>query len=494
VGLVVLLAVACAAVGVSTVLALEGFLVRRLDQQLTASGGRFAASLEHGERPDADNRGDTRGQSEGTFGARLLAGRTTRAAVVGERNDRQVLLSARDRRALAALPHDGKGHSLRLSALGEYRAVAVRGDDGDVLVTGLPLRPVEETVHRLELVEALVFSAALAATAATAALWVRASLRPLVRVAVKAGEVSRQPLATGEVAMPEPLPYADPGTEVGQVAAAFNHMLGHVGDALVSRHTSQEQLRHFAADASHELRTPVAAVRAHAELALRRPGPMPEDVRHALERIESEARRLSGLVEDLLLLARLDAGRPLAREEVDLTRLALDAVDDARAVSAGHRWVLDLPPEPVTVEGDGPRLHQVLANLLANARAHTPPGTRVTVLLSTAAGPAASGLPAGPATSTPPAASAYAELTVADDGPGIPAELLPDLFHRFTRADRSRSRAVGAEGGSGLGLAIVEAVVHAHRGTVEVTSRPGRTAFVVRLPCGDVRLPDQDTR
>ncbi|MEU0220777.1 HAMP domain-containing sensor histidine kinase [Streptomyces sp. NPDC006265] len=459
-GLVVLLAVACAVVGVATTVALESFLIGRIDQQLAMTGGRFAASLEHEDRPDADNAPDTRGQTEGTFGARLLSSRTTQAAVVQDDTDAAVHLSPADRHVLAALPPDGKGHSIHLSALdGRYRLAAVRGDDGDVLVTGLPLRPVEDTVHRLVAVEAAVFSAALVATAAAGAAWVRLSLRPLERVATKATEVTRLPLTTGEVAMPAPVPHSDTHTEVGRVATALNRMLGHVGDALARRHASEERLRHFAADASHELRTPIATVRAHTDLALRHPGPLPQEVRHSLERIAATSRRMSGLVDDLLLLARLDAGRPLAREPVDLTRLALDAVDDARALSADHLWQLELPEEPVVVEGDEHRLHQVLANLLSNARIHTPSGTRVTLSLTP-----------GPD---------HVGITVADDGPGIPEALQAEIFHRFTRADPGRSRRTG---GTGLGLAIVDAVTAAHHGTIHVTSSPGSTSFHLRLP------------
>ncbi|MDX3228902.1 sensor histidine kinase [Streptomyces sp. ME19-01-6] len=461
-GLVVLLAVASLAVGLTTVLALEGFLVRRVDQQLTAAGGRFPASLEHGERPDADNRPDTRGQSAYTFGARLKGGEATQAAVVRDNTDAHVPLTDADRRALAALPVDERGHDIRLSAVGAYRVVAVRGDDGDILITGLPLRPVEETVHRVELVEAVVFGSALAVTGVAGALWVRLSLRPLRRVTATAAGVARLPLASGEVAMPAPVPDTDPRTEVGQVGAALNRMLGHVGDALARRHAGEERLRQFAADASHELRTPVATVRGHAELALRHPGPVPPEVRHALERIQSESERMSTLVDDLLLLARLDAGRPLARKPVDLTRLVLDAAGDARAAGPGHRWTLELPEEPVTVTGDEHRLQQVVANLLANARTHTPPGTEVAVRLVARTG-----------------RTELTELTVTDDGPGIPEALLPEVFERFARADHSRSRTAG---NTGLGLAIVRAVVAAHGGTIEVASRPGRTVFRVVLP------------
>ncbi|MDI2124793.1 sensor histidine kinase [Yinghuangia seranimata] len=460
-GLVLLLAVACTAVGVTTALALERFLVHRLDQQLAATGGRFAASLEHEDPPDADNQTDTRGQADGTFGARLMAGRVTQSAVVRGRTHIDVPLTAAEERALARVPHDGRGHDVRLSALGRYRVAAVPGDDGDVLVSGLPLHPVEETVHRLEALETIVFAIALAATGVAGAFWVRLSLRPLRRVAATATRVAELPLASGQVAMPAPVPDADPDTEVGQVGAALNRMIGHVGDALARRHASEERLRRFAADASHELRTPVATVRAHAELALRHHEPLPGDVRHALERIQSESERMSLLVDDLLLLARLDAGRPLAREPVDLCRMAIDAASDARAAGPGHRWLLDLPEEPVTITGDPHRLRQVLANLLTNARTHTPSGTRVTVRVREHGD--------------------GAEVLVSDDGPGVPEDLQESVFERFTRAGQGRAR---SDGGTGLGLAIVDAVVASHRGTVTLTSRPGRTDFRILLPRG----------
>ena len=286
---------------------------------------------------------------------------------------------------------------------------------------------------------------------------VRISLRPLRRVAATASRVAELPLADGQARLSERVPDTNPRTEVGQVATAFNRMLGHVESALARRAASEARLRRFAADASHELRTPLAAIRGYAELARLHPGPVPDDVAHALARVESEAARMSVLVDELLLLARLDAGRPLASEPVDLTRLAIDATSDARVAGPAHRWVLELPDEPVLVRGDEHRLHQVIANLLSNARAHTPPGTTVTVQLA-APDPQ------------------HVELSVTDDGPGIPAALQPDLFDRFVRGNSARSR---ASGGTGLGLAIVDAVVAAHRGSVTLTSRPGRTRFVI---------------
>jgi two-component system OmpR family sensor kinase len=290
---------------------------------------------------------------------------------------------------------------------------------------------------------------------------IRRTLRPLDRVAATATRVSELELDRGEVDLAQRVPeaFTDVRTEVGQVGAALNRMLDHVGNALEARHASETQVRQFVADASHELRTPLAAIRGYAELSRRSRQPVPAEIGHVLNRVESEAKRMTLLVEDLLLLARLDAGRPLAHDPVDLTMLVVDAVSDAHAAGPGHHWQLDLPEEPVTVSGDGARLHQVLANLLANARTHTPEGTSVTVSVG--------------------ATGDAAVLKVTDEGPGIPAELQPHIFERFARGDSSRSRAAGS---TGLGLSIVSAVVSAHGGSVSVQSAPGRTIFTVLLP------------
>ncbi|WP_255945632.1 sensor histidine kinase [Streptomyces odontomachi] len=464
-GLVVLLAVSCATVGVAAVLELDGFLTGRLDQQLAQAGTDFPASLEHRDQPndhDGDEYADTRHQTPGTLGVRLVGGHVTNAAVVRSGSHLKVTLTRADRSALAGVPVNGRPHTVDLAAssLDDYRVAASPGRDGDVLITGLPLEPVESAVRHIEAVAAGVFGAALAITGVAGALWVRWSLRPLSRMTATARQVSGLPLASGEVALPPRAPESDPRSEVGQLTAAFNRMLGHVEDALTERHASQERLRSFSADASHELRTPVASVRGHAELALLHPGAVPYEVRHALERIEAESARMGTMVDELLLLARLDAGRPLARQPVDLTRLVLDAVADARAAGPGHRWILELPEEPVTVPGDGHRLHQLLANLLLNARLHTPDGTTVTVRLT--------------------ASGDTVHLAVLDDGPGIPEELLPSVFDRFTHGGGRRTPGTG--GGTGLGLSIVAAVAEAHGGTVTLDSRPGRTAFTVGLP------------
>lgn len=314
---------------------------------------------------------------------------------------------------------------------------------------------------RMVVAQAGVAGAGLVVAGATGALLVRRTLRPLRRVAATATRVSELPLDRGEVTLPVRVPGADTDTrtEVGQVGSALNRMLGHVAAALTARQASETRVRQFVADASHELRTPLAAIRGYAEVARRGRDRVPPDVAHALRRVESESTRMTGLVEDLLLLARLDSGRPLAVQPVDLSALVVDAVSDAHVAGPEHRWQLDLPEQQIGVPGDPARLHQVMANLLANARVHTPAGTTVTTSLAV----------------EPDAAV----LRVADDGPGIPEDLQPEVFERFARGDSSRSR---SHGSTGLGLAIVAAVVDAHHGVVSVQSRPGRTVFTVRLP------------
>jgi two-component system OmpR family sensor kinase len=292
---------------------------------------------------------------------------------------------------------------------------------------------------------------------------IRRQLAPLARVSAAAGDVAELELDRGEVHLPTSMVPVDPAgahTEVGQLSAALNRMVERIAGALSARQASETRVRQFVADASHELRTPLAAIRGYAELAQRQRGSVPDEVAHAMGRVESEARRMTQLVEDMLLLARLDDGRPLECEPVDLTRLAVDAVSDAHIAGADHTWSLDLPDEPVVVVGDDARLHQVLANLLANSRIHTPPGTTVTTSLAADD-------------------DGGAVLVVADDGPGIAAEQQPEVFERFARGDSSRSRRGGS---TGLGLAIVSAVVKAHDGTITLHSVPGKTEFTVRLP------------
>ena len=390
----------------------------------------------------------------------MLHGVVTQAAVVTDEGQaEQLVLSKEDRSTLVSVPATGRARSVSLTGLGDYRVIATPGRDNDVELTGLPLQPVEDTVAQLVVVEVVVFVVVVIAGGIASALLVRLTLRPLNRVASAALAVSDLPLASGAVKLPERDRTTYPGTEVGQVSVAFAHMLDHVETALRARNQTEERLRRFIADASHELRTPLATIRSHAEYARRSDFDLPQPVEHALDRVESESIRMGLLVDDLLLLAQLDAGRPMSREPVDVTRLVIDAMSDARTAAPDHRWRLDLPEDVVETLGDEHRLHQVLTNLLANARTHTPPGTTVAVRVRRDA--------------------QAVTIDVSDDGPGIPEHLVPLLFERFTRADTARSRQTG---NTGLGLAIAFGIVSAHGGTLRVESRPGATRFRIQLP------------
>jgi two-component system OmpR family sensor kinase len=484
-GVLVLLALSCVAIGITTSITLRGFLVDRLDQNLASAGSRLDVSLEHTDGAGGNDGTDgtsgpggpgspitsgvdpgVEGQVVGTLAVRITKGSLAQAVVVhdaaGQVGLSNVVLSEADRSVLLHLTPDGRPTTARLSSLEDYRLRATRSQDGDTHITGLPMGDVESTVHRLQATELIVFATALLLTGLAGAGWVRLSLRPLHRVTTTAKEVSALPLGSGAVDLPHRVPETDPRTEVGQLGEAFNQMLGHVETALDQREASEARLRRFVADASHELRTPLAAIRAYAELALRSTEAVPAEVGHALDRVESEAVRMGRLVDDLLLLARLDAGRPLEQEEVDLSRLAIEVTSDARVAGPDHRWSLDLPDEPLVVLGDEHRLHQVVANLLSNARTHTPAGTSVVVRLA-----------------CDPQTDHQVLLTVSDDGPGIATDLQANVFERFVRADDSRSRAVGS---TGLGLSIAHAVVKAHGGSMTLASDGSGTQFRIALP------------
>jgi two-component system, OmpR family, sensor kinase len=498
-GLVALLALGCATVGVVTYWAIQRALTNELDNQLLAATSVANTCLDHWFNPSGDNPGGDTGQPSGnplssmycdglgtgTFVAYLRQGQWGAMVVPN-----QITLSAADKATLASIPTTPMPKAggpptptcitRDLPSAGGTYDLTVAADPNGTYITGLSLSGTQDLLKDVALAEAGTFGAVLVFAGVVGTLWVRLSLRPLRRVAFTASEVADLPLESGEVELPRGVRVTDPATETGQLGLAFNRMLGHVEKALRRRAASEARLRRFAADASHELRTPLAAIRGYAELGLLHPGDSPETVTHALSRVLSESTRMSVLVDDLLLLARLDAGRPLDMEQVDMTRLAIEATSDARVARPGHRWMLELPDDPVEVRGDEHRLHQVLVNLLSNAGRHTPDGTTVTVAVSGELPPGEPGagpesmrhgtLPDGP----------LVVLTVTDDGPGIPGDLLPDLFERFTRADTARSHATDASS-TGLGLAIVDAVVAAHGGAVLVTSRPGMTRFTIVL-------------
>ncbi|PFG35171.1 sensor histidine kinase [Sanguibacter antarcticus] len=494
--LVSLLIGVAATIGTLSTLALRESLVDQLDERLDQASIR-ALGAHEGPRVDAQNDAtaagepaartggtraldvpppglDTPGQGAGTVTLSIrnnieLSGYIDAVGSYQSLTDEQIVV-------LEEVEPDGRPRTVSLDDLGPYRVVAERTADGTLVVTGLSSQDVTATVSQYLAVEVIIAALGILTAALAGGALVRRELRPLERVVATATRVSQVPLHRGEVAELERVPDADtdPGTEVGKVGSAVNRLLDHVEGALAARHESETQVRQFVADASHELRTPLASIRGYAELVRRMPDEVPDDVLHAMERVESESLRMTTLVEDMLLLARLDAGRPLGSEEVDLTALALDAVSDAHAAGPDHRWRLDLPeteesdddiddPSPTIVLGDEGRLRQVLVNLLANARVHTPVGTTIVTSVRSD--------------------GETVVLTVRDDGPGIPESLRNHLFQRFSRGNAARSPGSGS---TGLGLAIVDAVVRAHRGRIDVDGTPGATTFTVTLPVAGV--------
>ena len=450
---VLLVLVVSVLLGAATTLAMKSYLDDRLDEQvhqLPMSGAAGGPGTEIG-----------------MVRALLPEDGTPQSDVILPREDgeqiRPVELSDEAIDALAAVPADRNTHSVTLPDLGDYRVLALPTPDGTYIV-GLPEDQVSSTVERLVSLELLFALLATAAGGAVALVVVRRQLRPLREVAETAHAVAELPLASGEIDLSERVPehLTDERTEVGQVGAALNALLAHVETSLDARHRSEQQVRQFVADASHELRSPLATIAGYTELARRRPDDR-DATTTALDKVEEESGRMTTLVEDLLLLARLDSGRPLDRQPVDLTRLLLEAVSDARVVSPDHRWRLDVPDDavdaPYEVVGDELRLHQVATNLLSNAARYTPAGTTVTVRLRRDG------------------------FSVHDDGPGFAPELVDHAFERFARGDAARTR--GSEVGVGLGLSLVEAIVSAHGGTVTLQSVPGDTTLDVTLlpPC-----------
>ncbi len=453
---VALVAVVSLLIATVTTLAIHASLTDRLDREVLGSLQRANDRDGDHDLPAPPPRFDARNQPPGTVIAFL--GNKPSACVLTETQGECQTLPPADLTTLAAVPTDGAVHGVRLSGAGAYRVTAVSGAGGGTLVTGLPSSSVDDTVSSLIWWELLLTLIGVLAAAGLGLVVVRRQLRPLREVAATAHAVAALPLASGEIDLAERVAdhLTDERTEVGQVGSALNTLLAHVESSLEARQRSEQQVRQFVADASHELRTPLATIAGYTELARRRPDEA--TVRTALDKVEEESGRMTSLVEDLLLLARLDAGRPLELVPVDLTRLLIEAVSDARVLAPDHQWRLDLPdPELETVEvlGDERGLHQVVTNLLTNARKHTPAGTTVTVR------------------------ARGTGFEVCDDGPGFAPELATQAFERFARGDTSRVR--GPAGGAGLGLALVQAIVTAHGGSVALESRPGDTRVSVRL-------------
>jgi two-component system OmpR family sensor kinase len=473
---VALVAVVAVVLGLATTLILHGYLQRQLDEKVQASLQRTLNTPNYslggpGPNADPDQDGDIFGQSVGTLTAYWNGVQSLGQVITtgSHQRARYQRLSSAQLARLSTVSGDQQPHTVQVSGLGTYRVVAVTGGGARLLV-GLPTSDVDATVSSVVGWEIVLVLAGTAGAGAAGWFVVRRQMRPLREVASTAQAVATLPLAE-EVAIAQRVPerLTDERTEVGQVGSALNTLLVHVESSLAQRHRSEQQVRQFVADASHELRTPLTTIAGYTELARRRPDDA-ATARTALGKVEEESARMTAMVEDLLLLARLDAGRPLASDTVDLSRLLVEAVSDARVVAPDHRWRLDLPEDSLEVPGDADRLHQVVTNLLTNARKHTPAGTTVTVT--------------GTVTSTGHGFSVH------DDGPGFPPDLAASAFERFVRGDASRTRTAGTaggadgtyEGGAGLGLALVHAIVTAHGGSVTLDTRPGSTTIPVALP------------
>jgi two-component system OmpR family sensor kinase len=466
-GLVALVLVGVVVSDIATYAALKDFSYKRIDDQLLSGQNEAVAAVlppggdgSHGPGPGGhDGPGGQTSLPQGTYAAFVTpSGQvvTEKQAVSGLNPTttsakpvlpKQLPNAGNDVASFHVYP--GVGGVAHYETLVEYLDQA-----NGFLVIAIPLTEVDSLLQQLVSLEALIGALVLLATALMALLIVRFGLRPLGKMeqaaaAIAGGDLTRRV---------EP---ATSQTEVGRLGLALNAMLTQIEAAFAERTASNQRLRQFLADASHELRTPLTSIRGYAEMLRRGAERRPKDAALARRRIEEEAVRMTVLVDDLLLLARLDQGRPLARESVDLQAIARDAQADAQAVAPSRAITLEAP-DPVLVTGDNMRIRQVVGNLVRNALVHTPAGTAVEIALAQQNG--------------------HAVLSVADHGHGLPSGVGARVFEPFYRADEGRSR---DRGGAGLGLSIVAAVVAAHGGEVRTAQTPGGgTTFVVELPVG----------
>ncbi|MEW2401135.1 HAMP domain-containing sensor histidine kinase [Streptomyces sp. NPDC046862] len=359
--------------------------------------------------------------------------------------------------------------TVHLNGDGQYRLRACEVEPGVVLVSGAPMQDIEDTVGQLITIQVVTFALALLALVVFGRSLLRRGLKPIGDMAHTARDITSHDLTTDSARLPVRADGGKGGPEVEELRTAFNRMLEHIDDALAVRTEAEQRLRRFVADASHELRTPLMSVRGYADLFQYAAANEPEERDRHLARLRAEAARMGILLDDLLLLARLDAAdveTPLRPEDADLAELVRQAADAFRAGRPDHPLTVTAGSDPARLRIDPLRIRQVLDNLLTNAAVHTPAGTKVAIEVTTEQ-------PAGEG------ADGTAVVRVTDSGPGIPAADRDRVFDRFYRVDKARSR---DRGGSGLGLAVARSLVAAHGGTIDLTSEPGSTTFVLRLP------------
>ncbi|MHB1499986.1 MAG: sensor histidine kinase [Candidatus Dormibacteria bacterium] len=452
-GLVCLVAIGLAAIDAVTYLTLQGSLIQQVDSQLSSSSTSVYSCLLH-ELETSSYRCFGVYVPVGSFAELVHAGGGAYGPTYFGHAAPAPRIPARLLARAASGPVERTVAAVSGSSSYQVWAAPVTppGLQPSILVFAEPLSGVEATLGQLRLLEILVSTVIMAVLGVGAWWTVQLGLSPLRRIRDTA-----QKIAAGDLT--QRIASTDPRTEVGELGVSLNEMLSQIEQAFEARMASEDRLRQFVADASHELRTPLSSIRGYAELFRRGASANPEDLGTAMQRIESESIRMAKLVDDLLLLARLDEGRPLEMRPVDLSRIAVDCAADQSAADR-HHPIATSAASPVVVVGDESRLRQVVTNLVRNAVVHTPDQTRVEISVGERAD--------------------HGFVEVADHGPGIPTESQERIFERFVRIDKSRGR---ARGGAGLGLAIVAAIVAAHHGRIRHLPTPGGGAtFRVELP------------
>ena len=460
-------------IGMVTVTAVRKDLVDRVDRQLQVAlhatlGLEGPSQLLEAPRPMPTQNVDEAGSPRiGSLMFLAVSDVVLRSEAMTDQGE-VVQLSDEELAHLLEHANDWAPTTVNLGNLGTYRVQSrtFTQPTNALLIVGQSLADTQHTARILSLVFAGTAAVGVLLASGVSTLMVRRALRPLESLRQTASRVSETPLSSGSVTLPPREPIGEPDSEVGDLSESFNQMMDHVERALQRREASEAKLKRFASDASHELRTPLATISGYAEYAQRDNDALSPDVSQSLSRIRSETSRMAALVEDLLLLARLDAQGPTDTHATLIAPTVIESVADARTLAPDKDWVVEIGTDEAHLESSisEPALRRVLTNLLSNARVHATTATRVTTRLTR--------LPNGDAL-----------LEVEDDGPGVPADLAPHVFDRFVRGDEARTRFEdGGSGSTGLGLSITEELVRAAGGSLELESRPGRTVFSVTLP------------